>query len=92
MIDFLVVLMKSLQDLLERLDSFWRLKRLELKADYVVETSIHTTILFCAKSAKMLMIYINGIRFGAQAFISARFRMRNLALMKATGPKRLPFI
>ena len=32
-------------------------------------------ILFCVKSVKMLMIYINGRCYGGQAFISARFRI-----------------
>ena len=72
----LLVLMESLRHLFERLDSFWHLRWLELKADYIVEVSVHTIILFRAKSTKMLMIYINGRRFGAQAFITARFRMR----------------
>ena len=60
--------MESLRHLSEWLDSFWRLRRLELKADYVVEASIHMIVLFCVKSAIML-IYINGRRSGAQAFI-----------------------
>ena len=41
-------------------------------------------ILFCVKSVKMLMICINGRRFGAQAFISARFRMRITTLQSYT--------
>ena len=51
----LVVLVESLRHLSERLDSFWRMRRLELKADYVVEASVRTIILFCVKSAKMLI-------------------------------------
>ena len=58
---------------------------------YVVEVSIHTIILFCVESAKMLMIYINGRRLYTQAFISTRCCMRNLPLMKACAPKCLPF-
>ena len=42
-------------------------------ANYVVELSISTIILFCVTSAKMLMIYINGRHFGAQAFIRAKY-------------------
>ena len=52
-----------------------RLRRLELIAIYVIEASVPTIILFCVKSAKMLLIYINGRRFGPVAFISTRFRM-----------------
>ena len=39
-LDLWVVLVESLQHLSERLDLFWRLRRLELKADYVVEASV----------------------------------------------------
>ena len=45
-------------------------------ANFMVEASIPTMILFCAKSAKMLLVYINGRRSGPVAFISARFCMR----------------
>ena len=45
-------------------------------AIYVIEASVPTIIVFCVKSAKMLMIHINGRRFGPVAFISAKFRMR----------------
>ena len=72
-----------------------RLWQSEQIANYMIEASVPTMILFCVKSVKMLMIYINGRRFGPVAFISTRFRIRirmgNLALMKATGLKRLPF-
>ena len=39
---------------------------------YVIEASFSTIILFCAKFAKMLIIYINSRHFGPVAFISAR--------------------
>ena len=55
----------------------------------MIEASVPTMILFCVKST-MLLIYINGRLFGQVAFISAT--MRNLLLMKGTGPKCLPFI
>ena len=42
-------------------------------SDYVVEASVRTIILFCVKSVKMLMIYINGRCFAAQTLISAIF-------------------
>ena len=66
-------------------------------ANYVVDSSNPTIILFCIKSTKILMIYVNGRRFNAQTFISAKFcmwiiRMENLELMEAYAPKRLPFI
>ena len=37
-----------------------RQRQLELIANYMVEVSVPTMILFCMKSAKMLLIYING--------------------------------
>ena len=52
--------------------------------NYIVEASIPTIILFCVKSVKMLMIYINGRRFSVQAFIRARFRMRITTLQSYT--------
>ena len=36
----------------ERPDSFWCLRRLELIANYVVEASVLTIVLFCVKFAK----------------------------------------
>ena len=41
----------------------------------MVEANVPTMILFCVKSAEMLLIYINGRRFGPVAFISARLCM-----------------
>ena len=52
-----------------------RLRRLEQIANCTIEASVLTMILFCLKSAKMLMIYITGRHFGPVAFISARFHM-----------------
>ena len=78
--------MESVQHLSERLNSFWRLRRLEIVANYVVEASVSTIILFCVKSAKMLMTYINGRRFSTQAFIRARFLMKITTLRSYTGP------
>ena len=53
-------------------------------ANYVIEASISTIILVRVKSAKMLIIYINGKRFGAQAFIRARFYMQITTLWSYT--------
>ena len=39
--------MESLQHLSEGLDSFWRLRQLELVANYVVEARVPSIILFC---------------------------------------------
>ena len=39
----------------------------------MIEASVPTMILFCVKSAKMLMIYIYGKRFGPEPFVSGRF-------------------
>ena len=58
-------------------------------ANYIVEASISTIILFCVIH-KDVDIYINDRHFGPKAFIRARFE--NLVLMKAFGLKRLPFI
>ena len=60
--------MEFLWHLSERLGSFWRLRRLELIPNYVVEASVSTIILFCVKSTKVLINYVNGRRFSAQAF------------------------
>ena len=49
---------------------------------YVIEASVPMIIFFCVKSAKMVMIYINGRRFGPVAFISAK---------KATKKKKWRF-
>ena len=53
-----------------------RLRQLEQKSNFMVEASVPTMILFCVKSAEILLIYINGRRFNPVAFISARFCMR----------------
>ena len=39
--------MESLQHLSQGLDSYWRLRRLELVANYVVKASVLTIIPFC---------------------------------------------
>ena len=39
-------------------------------ATFLIEASVSTMILFCVKSAKMLLIYINGGRFSPVALIS----------------------
>ena len=45
--NLLVGLVEYLRHLSERLDSFWRLRWIELKADYVVEASVHNNFLLC---------------------------------------------
>ena len=45
---------------------------------WLKQLSIPWMIVFCAKSMKMLMIYINGRRFGPVAFISTRFTKRKI--------------
>ena len=42
-----VVQVESLQNLSKELNSFWRLRRLDPIANYVVEVSVPTIILFC---------------------------------------------
>ena len=54
-------------------------------ANYVVEASILTIILFCVICKDVDDLY------KWQRFRPSDIRMRNLALMKATGPKCLPF-
>ena len=60
-------------------------------ANFMIEASGPTMILFCVKSAKMLLIFINGRRFGPVAFISARFRMRILESLRHLSIKLASF-
>ena len=62
-----------------------RLRRLELIAIYVIEASVPMIILFCVILEDVDDLY------KWQTFRPSSLH-RNLALMKATWPERLPFI
>ena len=90
--------MESLRHLFRRAPLVWRLRRLELLANYIVKTSAPTIIFFCVILKDVDNLYKwktfrpKGLHqsqvLHADGFCIC---MQNLALMKTFEPKSLPF-